>query len=524
MDFDDDKAPHIGLEDEAQFETSLAEADIAHLPAAEIIDSSHGSQGTAPTAMGLGGLSNGADASGSSVIRKPTWVGRKFARFKLLRQLGEGSMGRVILAEDVNLHRVVALKVLRKRIKGMNDEQAVQQFLREARGAATIDHPNVVKIFEINEHDGWWYIAMELVEGQTLQQVVKAAGPLSPARACVIIGDAATALEVAHEHGIIHRDVKPSNLMITRQGRCKLTDFGLVRLDSPVDPFELHDKSVGTPKFMSPEVIKRQPQGIALDIYSLGATFFFALTGRPPYTGEKVSHILRQHTDAPPPDVCAFLPQCPPNLGKLIQRMMAKDPADRPGAAEVAATLSSEVIAFRDDGSGWSNPGASGIGHASGIHGPGVHGTRGSGSTISLPETLVADAKYSRSLARWYGGALVALAIVVVGYFWWTAERTPEQPTFDPAALQKLFPEAPASYGELVPGELPPPMDPLKNPPTSSWRGKLDTTGMNYVASRSGRYYFPIEHPHAALITHDNVIGFKNEEEARQAGKLPWVE
>ena len=496
MDFENEKSPPIGLEDDAQFESSLLSGDVAHLPAAEIIDSAE-------------------EASGSSIIRKPNWIGKRFARFKLLRLLGEGSMGRVILAEDVNLHRVIALKVLRKRIKGMDDDQAVQQFLREARGAAKIDHPNVVKIFEINEHDGWWYIAMELVEGQTLQQVIKAAGPLSLARACIIIGDAATALETAHEHGIIHRDVKPSNLMITRQGRCKLTDFGLVRVDSPNDPFELHDKSVGTPKFMAPEVILRKHQGPALDVYSLGATFYYALTGKPPYNGDKVGQILKQHTDAPPPDLIKVIPNCPQSLSDLLQRMMAKDPAARPSAGDVAAALSSEVIAFREDASGWSNPSQSGVGQASNI----MLG----GSTVNLPESAHVETP-GRTLRRRVGSLVVLAALIVLafaGYRWYESTRIPAAAIFDPAALATLFPGSPETYGQLPPGKLPDPLDPLRHPPASSWRGKLDTTGIAFVAAKKGRFYYPLDHPDAALISHDQVIGFRNEEEARAAAKLP---
>jgi|GEM_PF-5553261 len=125
MQIDNEDNPHVGLEDEALFETSLSPHELSHLPAAEIIESSD-------------------EASGSSIIRKPNWIGKKFSRFKLLRLLGEGSMGRVILAEDVNLHRVIALKVLRKRIKGMDGDQAIEQFLREARSAAKIDHPRAI--------------------------------------------------------------------------------------------------------------------------------------------------------------------------------------------------------------------------------------------------------------------------------------------------------------------------------------------------------------------------------------------
>ena len=497
MSLDDDDNPHVGLEDEAQFETSLSPHELSHLPAAEIMDTTE-------------------IVSGSSVIRKPNWVGKRFARFKLLRLLGEGAMGRVILAEDVNLHRVIALKVLRKRIKGMDDEQAVQQFLREARGAAKIDHPNVVKIYEINEHDGWWYIAMELVEGQTLQQVVRATTPLSPAKACVIIGDAATALEVAHEQGIIHRDVKPSNLMITRQGRCKLTDFGLVRADSPDDPFELHDKSVGTPKFMAPEVIQHKQQGTALDIYSLGATFHFALTGKPPFTGEKIAQILKQHIDAPPPDLMKILPNCSQSLADLLKKMMAKNPADRPTAGQVAAALSSEVIAFRDDASGWSNPGKSGVG--------GTSSFSSGDSTIHLPELATSDDHENPDSKRTTPARLTLIIIAILGLsllLWVVLLKPSNTPTFSPQKLSEMFPGTPESYGELPPGKVPNPLDPLRHPPASSWRGNVDTTGFNYVAAKQGRFYFPLDHPQAALITIDQLVGFPNEEDARKSGRLP---
>lgn len=495
MQIDNEDNPHVGLEDEALFETSLSPHELSHLPAAEIIESSD-------------------EASGSSIIRKPNWIGKKFSRFKLLRLLGEGSMGRVILAEDVNLHRVIALKVLRKRIKGMDGDQAIEQFLREARSAAKIDHPNVVKIYEINEYDGWWYIAMELVEGQTLQQVVKATAPLSPARACVIIGDAATALEVAHEQGIIHRDVKPSNLMITRQGRCKLTDFGLVRADSPDDPFELHDKSVGTPKFMAPEVVQHKQQGTALDIYSLGATFFYALTGRPPYTAEKVALILKQHVDAPPPDLKAILPGCSQSMADLLKKMMAKNPEERPSAGAVAAALSSEAIAFRDDDSGWSGTVHSGLGQGASI-------TSG-GSTVNLPGGID-DVEESSHTGRRTGPRIVFALIAIAGIailLWSVFLQPASTNTFDPKKLSELFPGTPDSYGELPPGKLPEPLDPLRHPPASSWRGKVDTTNFLFVAARQGRFYYPIDHPQAALITVNQLEGFITEEDARKSGRL----
>ncbi|MHC4187767.1 MAG: serine/threonine-protein kinase, partial [Planctomycetota bacterium] len=263
---------------------------------------------------------------------QPAWVGKRLGNFKLLRLIGEGKMGRVIQAQDINLQRIVALKILNKRIPGVDDQQRVLQFLREARAAARLEHPNVVRIYEINQHDGWWYIAMEMLEGKNLRTIVKATGPLDQPRACTLIADASNALAAAHELGIIHRDIKPTNLMLTRSGRCKLTDFGLVRLDDPNDPFDFTDKAVGSPQFMPPEMINRENQTPAIDIYSLGATLYYALTAKPPYTGKDIEEILKKHINQPVPDLAAKLPESSPSLVELIKRMMAKDPEDRPSA------------------------------------------------------------------------------------------------------------------------------------------------------------------------------------------------
>jgi serine/threonine-protein kinase len=281
----------------------------------------------------------------------PSWTGKRMGHFRLMRLIGEGAMGRVYQAKDVNLERIVALKVLRQNIPGMDPASGVQQFLREARAAARIDHPHVVQIYEINQHHDWWYIAMEFVEGDTLQHLVKAAGMLPPEKACPLLADAAGALAVAHELGIIHRDIKPSNLLITRDGRCKLTDFGLVRLDDPNHPMDFTEKSVGTPHFMAPEVIRQESQGPALDIYSLGATLYYALTGHPPFNAETVKKILTRHLDDPPPDVRQFFPDYSESLGILIRHALAKDPALRPAAADLASSLRAEAIASDPDSS-----------------------------------------------------------------------------------------------------------------------------------------------------------------------------
>jgi serine/threonine protein kinase len=183
-------------------------------------------------------------------------------------------MGLVIQAEDVHLKRIVALKVLRKQLAtSERGKKSIEQFIREARAAALIEHPNIVRVYEVNQHGEWWYIAMEMVTGNSLQAIVKAAGPLPASRACPIIADAATGLQVAHELGMIHRDIKPGNILVTRNGHGKVSDFGLVRIDDPDDPVDSYERqSIGTPYFMAPEIIRRGTIGPAVDIYSLGGT------------------------------------------------------------------------------------------------------------------------------------------------------------------------------------------------------------------------------------------------------------
>ncbi|MBI1369008.1 MAG: protein kinase [Planctomycetes bacterium] len=425
---------------------------------------------------------------------QPSWVGKRLGRFKLLRLLGEGSMGRVIEAMDVNLRRIVALKVLRKRVVGVDQQAAVEQFLREARAAAIIEHPNIVRIFEINEEQGWWYIAMEMVEGGTLRDLVKASEEMSTVMACTLIGDAATALAVAHKRGIIHRDIKPNNLLVSRDGRCKVSDFGLVRVDDPNDPFDFTDMSVGTPKYMAPEVIRRQAQTPAIDIYSLGATLYFALTGEAPYTGKTMKEIIEQHLHAPPPDVRRTRPDIPEPLSRLVRHMMAKNPQDRPTAREVASILCAEQVELRPDAS--------------------------SGSTLLRRELGMDDSVVTRVFhhverrpGAWLGAAAgVVTAIVLMVYL--LTRPAHEGPNFPIA-----FTDAPASYGPRVAAEAPPTASsPVKAPPFS-WVGKVDPKGAPFVSSISAIHYWPIDDPAARLIRADQVVFYATASAAEFAGK-----
>lgn len=327
----------FGLEDVEQFEASLADdeapepidsAEAEGAPANEAVDASR----AAPPP---------AKKSGKPQER---WIGKRLSHFRIMRVVGAGNLGVVFQVEDVNLKRIAALKVLRRQAKDDVMTQQVERFLLEARTAAALDHPSIAHIFEINQYKRWWFIAMEFLEGGNLHDLVNSTGPLPPGRAALYLADAARGLAAAHEAGIIHRDLKPANLMLTRRGRCKLVDFGLVKLDSAENPFTDDDRLVvGTPHYVAPEVALGRGATSASDIYGLGATAYALLTGTPPFRGSDVRDVLLQHVKAPVPDVRAKAPHCPERLAQLIQRAMAKDPARRPDASALATALQAEI-------------------------------------------------------------------------------------------------------------------------------------------------------------------------------------
>lgn len=456
--------------------------------------------------------------------RPPAWAGKIMGHFKLLRMIGEGAMGMVIQAEDTGLRRIVALKVLRKQLAaGEKGKKTIEQFLREARAAAALEHPNIVRVYEINQHAGWWYIAMEMVDGNSLQEIIKAAGCLPEGRACPIIADAALALQAAHEVGMIHRDVKPGNILVTRNGRGKLTDFGLVRVDDPNDPDDTYArKSIGTPMYMAPEIIRHQPISPAVDIYGLGATLYYTLTGRPPYCAEKIEDILDQHLNNAPPNLQDYLEQSSPTLTTLIQRMMAKDPTARPSAAEVAAILRAEAISIYPESMGQPSPGGTAIG----TNWLGTHQSTKLGSTEVKTRTLettqgAGRPQWTAAMRHPWKRAGIALTVLLLSTltFWLynsvsqSANRTP--------SITGLFPVAPDSYGTQPAGSLPKAPAAAADPPPFSWKTQTELPDSRFVAGRTGRYYYPVDDPRAHLIRAEHVVGYQTEDQAKNDGKIP---
>ena len=249
--------------------------------------------------------------------------------FELLGRLGSGGMGVVYKARQVSMDRVVALKVLPSALAA--DERYVQRFLREARSAARLNHPNIVQAIDAGSADGHHYFAMEYVDGVTVRELIRRDGRIAQAKALRIAAAVARALGHAQSHGIVHRDVKPDNIMVTRGGEVKLADLGLARSYHAADTVTVDSTALGTPHYIAPEQARGEPVvDTRADIYSLGATLFHMVTGEFPFDAPSKAAILVKHLTEPVPSPKARNPRLSDSLCELIVRMMAKAPVERP--------------------------------------------------------------------------------------------------------------------------------------------------------------------------------------------------
>jgi WD40 repeat protein/serine/threonine protein kinase len=254
--------------------------------------------------------------------------------FVLLERLGEGGMGQVFKARQRKLGRTVALKVIRK--ERLDSPDAVRRFRREIQAAAQLSHPNIVLAIDADEHEGTHFFAMEHVEGADLAKHVKQHGPLPVAQACDCIRQAAQGLQHAHERGLVHRDIKPHNLLLTTQGVVKVLDMGLARLNAQNDDeyasstLTQEGAVMGTPDYIAPEqALDSRTADIRADLYSLGCTFFFLLTGRVPFPGGSVMEKLLKHQGQAVPSLLDARRDVPPPIADVVHRLMAKSPAER---------------------------------------------------------------------------------------------------------------------------------------------------------------------------------------------------
>jgi serine/threonine protein kinase len=311
--------------------------------------------------VGISGEDNVSQPAASGSISKPFEDEERFGVYEIERredgslyELGHGAMAVTYRAIDTTLRRRVALKVIRLAIAGRSAE-ARERFLREARAAAALRHEHIATIFQfgIREESGQCFYAMELIEGETLEERVRRAGPLDVRTSVEIAQQVASALAAAEKRGLIHRDLKPANLMLVSADDAeevgtpgcaipaiKIIDFGLAKaLDSPVDPMRLtYGGFIGTPAFASPEQFEDAALDVRADIYSLGTTLWFALTGKTPFRGHSMEEIHRAQADPLPTEQlkAAHVPRW---LRSLLRSMLAVEPAARPSTRDLAARL-----------------------------------------------------------------------------------------------------------------------------------------------------------------------------------------
>lgn len=256
---------------------------------------------------------------------------RQFGDYHILRRIGGGAMAEVYLAEQRSLGRRVALKILKPELAA--DETYLKRFVREARAIAQLVHPNLVQIYQADCIDGFWFIAQEYVSGQTLQQLVRRGGPLSAKRVADILWQVSAALDCAAESGVVHRDIKPDNILLGDNGDVKVADFGLARVIDSQEQSSLAltqvGMTLGTPLYMSPEQAQGKPLDHRSDMYSLGITCYFALNGQPPFHGDTALAVAIQHINQPPKSLETLRPDVPPPLVRIIHRMIEKEPKDR---------------------------------------------------------------------------------------------------------------------------------------------------------------------------------------------------
>ena len=257
------------------------------------------------------------------------WIGKQIDRYEITGLLGTGGMGMVFDAHDTKIERHVALKILPREL--VEDEVARRRFLDEARAAGKLSHPHTVVLHEIGEQEGIHYIVMELVAGGSAADFLEQQTAYSPQQATRIVREAAAGLAAAHAAGIVHRDVKPANLLLAENGSVKVSDFGLAKqLSDTTLGMTREGQLIGTPSFMSPEQCEAATVDFRTDIYSLGASYYALLTGARPFQDQKsVVSVMYAHCHAPPPDVRDLDPQIPEACAKVIRRAMAKLPQDR---------------------------------------------------------------------------------------------------------------------------------------------------------------------------------------------------
>src|SRR6476661_360363 len=344
--------------------------------------------------------------------------GAKLGPYEIVSILGAGGMGEVYLAHDDRLNRDVAIKVLPA--DRSLDDAARQRFLREARAASALNHPNIITIYETDSHNGVAFIAMEYVKGSSLAEVLHER-PLTDAEAIAYATQIADALAKAHAAGIVHRDLKPGNVMVTEDGLVKVLDFGLAKLETvakgamagkasgpgsaeTASLLSIAGTTLGTLSYMSPEQARGEPTDFRSDIFSFGVVLFEMLTRELPFTGENLLAMLHSLHFGAPKDIRYLRPDLPPAIASIVGRCLQKLPADRyQNAAEIARDLR------RGEASGMAFAIGSTATSAGGLQTT----AQSSAPAQSVPSASVAQTTVSRPSRKWKRESALALVVLL---------------------------------------------------------------------------------------------------------------
>ncbi len=248
-------------------------------------------------------------------------------RYELVAQQGSGGMSVVYKAVDRLLGRNVAVKILRPSLT--QDPSFLEKFKQEARSIANLSHPNIVTVYDVGSDGPTHYIVMELIEGQDLKRIIKAQGAMPVDQVMDLSIQIAAGLGYAHRSGLVHADVKPQNLLVTREKVVKITDFGIAQALTDTQPQQRAEIVWGSPHYFAPEQARGEPPSPASDVYAIGIVMFEMLTGRLPYSGASQQDLAMAHIQSPIPSVTEFNPTVPESLSKIVQRLMSKEPAQR---------------------------------------------------------------------------------------------------------------------------------------------------------------------------------------------------
>ncbi len=258
-------------------------------------------------------------------------VGKTFGEFRLIEPIGSGGMANVYLAEQVTLKRPAAVKILKPALMAASAERVVARFRQEAMTAAGVSHPNIVQVYTIGEENGYHFIAQEYVKGKDLATILRAHGPPEIGPCLHVIKQIATALEASGAAGIVHRDIKPDNILVDKKGVVKVADFGLAQLQENPDTGGLtkEGSTLGTPLYMSPEQVRGETLDIRSDIYSFGVTCYQLFCGRTPFSGTSATGIAVQHITTKPPPLSEEREGLPEVICQMVHCMMAKKADER---------------------------------------------------------------------------------------------------------------------------------------------------------------------------------------------------